>query len=57
MSVCHVKSPETFVEGKPVEGGLMDLRMGSNFPEISCKTCDGTEDCCGHFGHIGKVPS
>ena len=29
MSVCHVESDRTFEQGRPVPGGLLDLRLAS----------------------------
>jgi len=53
MSVCHCDSDRTFENGKPVQGGLMDLRLGSIDRFFKCSTC-GMEhsECPGHFGHI-----
>ena len=53
MSVCHCESDRTFEAGKPVQGGLMDLRLGSIDRFWKCTTC-GMEhsECPGHFGHI-----
>ena len=40
-------------EGYPVDGGLMDLRMGVIDPGLRCRTCGGTiKECLGHFGYI-----
>ena len=40
-------------EGYPIEGGIMDPRMGVVDPGIRCRTCGGTiGDCNGHFGYI-----
>ncbi len=40
-------------EGYPVEGGLMDPRLGTVDPGIKCRTCYGNfVTCVGHFGHI-----
>lgn len=54
QSVVKVITPEIYDKyGFPVEGGLMDLRMGVIEPGLSCKTCKtGYKDCEGHFGHL-----
>ncbi len=54
MSAVKVVVPDTYDEdGYPIEGGLMDPRMGVIDPGLVCKTCGGKMgDCPGHFGHI-----
>lgn len=54
MSVAKVVTPELYDrEGYPVDGGLMDIRMGVIDPGLRCKSCGGrTRECIGHFGHI-----
>ncbi len=40
-------------EGYPIEGGLMDPRLGVIDPGLRCRTCGGTVgDCKGHFGYL-----
>ena len=40
-------------EGYPVDGGLMDTRLGVIDPGLRCKTCSGKlKECNGHFGYI-----
>lgn len=40
-------------EGFPIEGGIMDPRMGTVDPGVRCRTCGGNfATCVGHFGHI-----
>jgi len=54
MSVCKVVTPELYdKEGYPVDGGLMDVRMGVIDPGLVCPT-DGKKlrDCPGYFGYI-----
>lgn len=54
MSVCKVVTPELYDrEGYPVDGGLMDVRMGVIDPGLVCPT-DGKKlrDCPGYFGYI-----
>ena len=54
LSSTKIHTPNTYDEdGYPVEGGLMDPRLGVIDPGIRCKTCGGgLGDCQGHFGHI-----
>ncbi len=54
MSVAKIITPETYDDdGFPIEGGLMDLRLGVIDPGLRCKTCGGKAgECPGHFGHI-----
>ncbi|MEM2210721.1 MAG: DNA-directed RNA polymerase subunit A' [Nitrososphaerales archaeon] len=53
-SVIEITSPETYDEdGMPVQGGLMDSRLGTLEPGQRCGTCGNTAARCpGHFGHI-----
>lgn len=40
-------------DGFPVEGGLMDPRMGIVDPGLRCRTCGSrVGECPGHFGHV-----
>ena len=40
-------------EGYPVEGGLMDTRLGVIDPGLRCRSCNGKlKECQGHFGYI-----
>ena len=54
LSVAKIVTPELYdVEGYPVDGGLMDVRMGVIDPGLRCKTCGGKlKECIGHFGHM-----
>jgi DNA-directed RNA polymerase subunit A' len=54
FSVAEVTAPETYDEdGMPVQGGLMDNRLGTLEPGQKCATCGNTSARCpGHFGHI-----
>ena len=54
MSSAKVVTPELYdKEGYPVDGGLMDIRMGVIDPGLRCKTCGGRlKECIGHFGYI-----
>ena len=53
-SVTEITAPETYDEdGLPVQGGLMDNRLGTLEPGQKCATCGNTAlRCPGHFGHI-----
>ena len=52
-SVVEVKSRDTYINNKPVIGGLFDPRMGVLEPGLICPT-DGLTyiDTPGYFGHI-----
>jgi DNA-directed RNA polymerase subunit A' len=40
-------------DGYPVDGGVMDPRLGVIDPGLRCRTCGGTMgDCAGHFGYL-----
>ncbi len=54
LSAAKVVTPELYDrEGYPVDGGLMDIRLGVIDPGLRCKTCGGKlKECLGHFGHI-----
>src|ERR671932_709275 len=54
LSVAEITAPETYDEdGMPVQGGLMDNRLGTLEPGQKCATCGNTSaKCPGHFGHI-----
>ncbi len=54
VSVAKVVTPELYdKEGYPVDGGLMDTRLGVIDPGLVCKT-DGQKlkEGLGHFGHM-----
>ncbi len=57
MSAVRVTKPDTYDDsGYPIEGGLMDLRLGVIDPGLRCKTCGGKMNTCsGHFGSIELV--
>ena len=52
-SVVQITSPDTYINNKPVIGGLFDPRMGVLEPGLLCPT-DGLTyiDTPGYFGHI-----
>jgi len=54
IGVAKIVTPELYdMDGYPVDGGLMDLRLGAIDPGIRCRTCGGKlEECFGHFGYI-----
>lgn len=54
LAKVEVKLPDTYDDkGYPIEGGLMDVRMGVVDPGLKCKTCGGNHKTCpGHFGYI-----
>ena len=54
MAAVKVVTPELYdKEGYPVDGGLMDTRMGVIDPGLKCKTCGGRlKECTGHFGYL-----
>ncbi|MCK5594267.1 MAG: DNA-directed RNA polymerase subunit A', partial [Candidatus Aenigmarchaeota archaeon] len=54
MSAVLITTSEVYdADAYPVEGGVMDTRMGVIDPGIRCKTCGGRSgECQGHFGHI-----
>ncbi|MFH1405633.1 MAG: DNA-directed RNA polymerase subunit A', partial [Nanoarchaeota archaeon] len=51
---AKIVTPELYDrEGYPVDGGLMDLRLGVIDPGLRCKTCgQKLKECPGHFGYI-----
>ena len=53
-SVAEITAPETYDEdGLPVQGGLMDGRLGTLEVGQKCLTCGNMmARCPGHFGHI-----
>jgi len=53
-AVAKIVTPELYdMDGYPVDGGLMDLRLGAITPGVRCRTCGGfTKECLGHFGFI-----
>ncbi len=57
MSVAKLIVPDTYNEdGYPIDGGLIDQRLGVIDPGLKCKTCGGrAKTCTGHFGHIELV--
>ena len=54
LSVMEVTTSEVYdVDAYPIDGGVMDPRMGVIDPGMRCKTCgEKLGECPGHFGHI-----
>jgi len=54
ISVAKIVTPELYdIDGYPVDGGLMDLRLGAIDPGVRCRTCGGKiKECLGHPGSI-----
>ena len=57
LGVIKLTVPDTYNEdGYPIEGGLLDQRMGVIDPGLLCKTCGArAKSCPGHFGRIELV--
>ncbi|UCD21042.1 MAG: DNA-directed RNA polymerase subunit A' [archaeon] len=53
-TATKIITPELYdMDGYPVDGGLMDLRLGAITPGVRCRTCGGfMKECLGHFGFI-----
>ena len=54
QACAKIVTPELYdKEGYPVDGGLMDVRLGFIDPGLRCKTCGGNlRECMGHFGFL-----
>jgi len=54
IGVAKIVTPELYdMDGYPVDGGLMDLRLGAIDPGVRCRTCGRKlTSCPGHFGFI-----
>ena len=59
LSSAKVVTPELYdIDGYPVDGGLMDLRLGAIDPGVRCRTCGGRlKECLGHPGSIDLARS
>ncbi|MCX6772967.1 MAG: DNA-directed RNA polymerase subunit A' [Candidatus Micrarchaeota archaeon] len=57
ISSTKVTVPDTYNDDSyPIDGGLVDPRMGVIDPGLKCKTCGGKlRSCPGHFAHIELV--
>jgi DNA-directed RNA polymerase subunit A' len=54
LSSAKIVTPELYdIDGFPVDGGLMDLRLGAIDPGVRCRTCGKrVKECPGHAGSI-----
>lgn len=53
QAVVEITSEETFANGRPVDGGLFDLKMGPVEASDVCATCGlDRRNCVGHFGYF-----
>ena len=54
LSTAKIVTPELYdIDGFPVDGGLMDLRLGAIDPGVGCRTCGKrVKECPGHPGSI-----
>ncbi|MDO8459792.1 MAG: DNA-directed RNA polymerase subunit A', partial [Nanoarchaeota archaeon] len=54
LSSVKIVTPELYdIDGFPVDGGLMDLRLGAIDPGVRCRTCGKrVKECPGHPGSI-----
>ena len=54
ISMAKIVTPELYdIDGFPVDGGLMDLRLGAIDPGVRCRTCGKRlKECPGHPGSV-----
>jgi DNA-directed RNA polymerase subunit A' len=54
LSAAKIVTPELYdIDGFPVDGGLMDLRLGAIDPGVRCRACGQRfKECLGHAGSI-----
>jgi DNA-directed RNA polymerase subunit A' len=54
VGAAKIVTPELYdIDGFPVDGGLMDLRLGAIDPGVRCRTCGKrVKECPGHPGSI-----
>ena len=54
IAKAKIVTPELYdIDGFPVDGGLMDLRLGAIDPGVRCRTCGKrVKECPGHPGMI-----
>ncbi|MBI1971706.1 MAG: DNA-directed RNA polymerase subunit A' [Candidatus Aenigmarchaeota archaeon] len=54
MATVRIARAELYdPDGYPIDGGVMDPRMGVIDPGLRCRTCGGSVgDCGGHFGYL-----
>jgi len=57
VSSTKITVPDTYNDDSyPIDGGLVDPKMGVIDPGLKCKTCGGKlRSCPGHFAHIELV--
>ena len=57
MSFANITKIDIYdEEGYPIEGGVMDPRLGTIEPGIRCRVCGANVgECPGHFGHLELV--
>ncbi|MEM3071594.1 MAG: DNA-directed RNA polymerase subunit A' [Candidatus Anstonellales archaeon] len=57
LSAAKITIPDTYNDDSyPIDGGLVDPRLGVIDPGLRCKTCGGKlRSCPGHFGHVELV--
>lgn len=57
MAAAEITKTELYdTDGFPIEGGIMDPRLGVADPGLKCRTCGGSMgECTGHFGFIELV--
>ena len=54
MATVRIISSDLYdADGYPIEGGVMDPRLGIVDPGLNCRTCGGSlDECMGHFGYL-----
>ncbi len=54
MAAVRIARSELYdPDGYPIDGGVMDPRLGVIDPGLRCRTCGGSVgDCNGHFGYL-----
>lgn len=53
ISTVEITSPETLSGGRPISGGVFDLRMGTIDKNEICTTCkQNYQNCPGHPGYV-----
>lgn len=51
-----INLPESYENGEPKRGGLVDTRLGITDSNLDCAYCGlNAKDCQGHFGHTNLV--
>ncbi|KAG2424894.1 hypothetical protein HXX76_014052 [Chlamydomonas incerta] len=52
-SVCEIRTHDVYSGNEPVQGGVLDARMGVLDNNRRCPTCGNKNTFCpGHFGHV-----